>query len=167
MSIDRGLTNCGVPPDRSDTRLLLTAAGAVLLAGVLVAVVLLFATGGSTGPKKYAPFQAGLASAIKKDLKDGGPFYFPDPFGGNRSILFAIEDDQIVALSTVLPGTKDCLLKWKAQLDRFVDCNGDRHRSTDLDRYEDFIDPSGEDQGLLFVDLRKRIPAPGTATAAN
>jgi len=156
-----------VPPNRSDTRLLLTAAGAVLLAGVAVAVVLLFATGGSSGPKKYAPFQAGLASAIKKDLKDGGPFYFPDPFGGNRSILFAIEDGQIVALSTTLPGTKDCLVKWKAQLDRFVDCNGDRHRSTDLDRYQDFIDPTGEDKGLLFVDLRKKLPAPGNASAAN
>jgi hypothetical protein len=152
-----------VPPERYDARILLFATGAVLLAGVAVAVVLLFATGGSSGPKKYTPFQAGLASAIEKDLKDGGPFYFPDPFGGNRSILFAIEDNQVVALSTTLPGTKDCLVKWKAQLDRFVDCNGGRHRSTDLDRYEDFVDPSGEDEGLLFVDLRTKLPAPGTA----
>jgi hypothetical protein len=156
-----------MPPNRSDARLLLAAAGAVLFAGVVVAVVLLFATGRGNGPKKYQPFQAGLASALRADLRDGGPYYFPDPFGGSRSILFALEDGEIVPLSTVLPGTKDCLLKWKAQVERFVDCNGGRHRSTELDRYEAFIDPAGENQGILFVDLRHKLPAPEPPTAAN
>ncbi|HEY7106237.1 MAG TPA: hypothetical protein VH986_07525 [Acidimicrobiia bacterium] len=155
-----------MPPSRSDTRLLLGAAGAVLAAGVLIAVVLLFATSGSGGPKQYEPFQAGLASAIRSDLKDGGPFYFPDPFGGNRSILFAIEDGKVVALSTVLPGTKDCLLKWKAQVDAFVDCHGGHHQSEELDRYDSYVDASGQDKGLLFVDLRKLIPAPSPAVAS-
>ena len=149
-----------VPPSRSDTRLLLTAAGAVLLAGVLVAVVLLFATGRGGSPNKNQPFYAGLASDIKATLKDGGPYYVPDPFGGQRSILFALEGGNIVALSTVLPGTTDCHIKWKAQLDRFVDCHGGRHRSEELDRYYDFIDPAGENKGILFVDLRKKILAP-------
>jgi hypothetical protein len=152
-----------MPPSRSDTRLLLGAAGAVLAAGVVIAVVLLFATGRSSGPKQYEPFQAGVASAIKSDLKSGGPYYFPDPFGGNRSILFAIEDGRVVALSTVLPGTKDCLLKWKAQLDAFVDCHGRHHQSKELDRYDSYVDPAGQDKGLLFVDLRKLIPAPSPA----
>jgi hypothetical protein len=155
-----------VPPERYDTRLLLFAAGAVLLAGVAVALVLLFATG-TGGPKEYVPFSAGLATDVKRNLKEEGPFYVADPFGGNRSIVFALEDGEVVALSTTLPGTEDCVVKWKAQLDRFVDCDGGRHRSTDLDRYEDFVDPSGEDKGLLLVDLRKKLPAPGTATAAN
>ncbi len=156
-----------MPPNRSDTRLLLMAAGGVLVAGVLVAVVLLFATSGSGGPKKYQPFQAGLASSLRADLRDGGPYYFPDPFGGQRSILFALEGDNIVALSTVLPGTKDCRITWKGQIDRFVDCHGGRHRSVELDRYYDFIDATGENKGILFIDLRKKLPAPEPAGASN
>ena len=150
-----------VPPDRSDTRLLLVSAAAVLFAGVLVAVVLLFATSQGGTLNKNRPFYAGLASDIKASLKDGGPYYVPDPFGGHRSILFALENDQIVALSTVLPGTTDCAITWKGRIDRFVDCHGDQHRSFDLDRYEDFIDPAGQNKGILFVDLRKKLPAPG------
>jgi hypothetical protein len=154
-----------MPPSRSDTRLLLTATLAVLVAGVVVAVVLLFATGRGGTPTRYRPFAAGLASAIKGDLREGGPYYYPDPFGGQHSILFALEDGKIVALATQLPGTTDCIVKWRAPVKRFVDCRGDRHVSTDLDRYESFIDPGGENQGILFVDLRDKIPAPGTATA--
>ena len=114
---------------------------------------------------KNQPFYAGLATDIKASLREGGPYYVPDPFGGHRSILFALENGQIVALSTVLPGTKDCAITWKGQIDRFVDCHGDRHRSFDLDRYEDFIDPAGENKGILFVDLRKKLPAPGDTSA--
>jgi hypothetical protein len=155
-----------VPPSRSDTRLLLTAAAAVLFAGVLVAVVLLFATGQGGSPNKNQPFYAGVASEIKQTLKDGGPYYVPDPFGGHRSILFALEKGNIVALSTVLPGTKDCAITWKGQIDRFVDCHGDRHRSFDLDRYKDFIDPTGANKGILFVDLRTKLAAPGDTSAS-
>lgn len=156
-----------MPLNRSDTRLLLMATGAVLVAGVLVAVVLLFATSRGGGPTKYQPFQAGLASSVRSDLRDGGPYYFPDPFGGQRSILFALERGNIVALSTVLPDTLDCHIRWKGQIDRFVDCHGDQHRSVELDRYDDFIDPAGENQGILFVDLRKKLPAPEPAGSAN
>jgi hypothetical protein len=153
-----------MPPSKSDARLLLTATLIVLVAGVLVAVVLLFFTGQGGTPTTYRPFSAGLASAIKQDLRDGGPYYYPDPFGGRHSILFALEDGKIVALATQLPGTKDCIVKWKAQLDRFVDCHGGRHVSADLDRYEAVVDPGGENKGILFVDLRRKIPAPaGTA----
>ncbi len=155
-----------MPPSKSDTRLLFGATLAVLLAGVLVAVVLLFATGQGGSPKTYRPFSAGLASAIKQDLRDGGPYYYPDPFGGEHSILFDLEDGKIVALATQLPGTNDCIVKWKAQLKRFVDCHGDRHVSRELDRYESYVDPAGENKGILFVDLRHKIPAPGAATAA-
>ena len=65
-----------------------------------------------------------------------------------------------MALSTVLPGTKDCTVTWKGRINRFVDCHGDQHRSFDLDRYEDFIDPAGREQG---DPLRRpaRTEAPG------
>ncbi len=154
-----------VPPDRSDTRLLLIAAAAVLFSGVLVAVVLLFATGRGGTLNTDRPFYAGLASDIRASLREGGPYYVPDPFGGRRSILFALEDGQIVALSTVLPGTRDCTITWKGRINRFVDCHGDPHLSFDLDRYEAFIDPAGENKGILFVDLRNKLPAPGDISA--
>lgn len=154
-----------MPPGRSDARLLVSAGGAVLLAGVLVAVILLFATGRGGTPSRNQPFLAGIEANLKANLKDGGPYYVPDPFGGRRSILFALEDGEVVALSTVLPGTKDCHVKWKAQFDRFVDCRGGRHVSTDLDRYETFVDTVGRNRGALFVELRNKVPAPGVPTA--
>jgi hypothetical protein len=154
-----------VPPTKADTRLLVTAAMSVLVAGVLVAVVLLFATGRGGSPTKVRPFAAGLASAIRTDLRDGGPYYFPDPFGGHKSILFALENGHIVALATQLPGTTDCVVKWKGSVDRFVDCHGNRHTSVELDRYRAFVDPVGENKGILFVDLRHKLPAPRPGTA--
>ena len=126
---------------------------------MLVAVVLLFATGRGGSPTRVRPFAAGLASAIRSDLRDGGPYYFPDPFGKDHSILFALESGKIVALATQLPGTTDCLLKWKASVDRFVDCHGARHTSEELDRYESYVDPTGENKGILFVDLRHKLSA--------
>ncbi len=44
---------------RSDTKLLLLAAGAVIVAGVLVAAVLLLATSRAGSPTKYTAFDAG------------------------------------------------------------------------------------------------------------
>ena len=102
-----------VPASRSDARLLLTATAAVVTAGVIVAVVLLFASGRSHSPTKYEPFSAGPAKAIKQQLREGGPYYVPDPFGGNKSILFALENGEIVALSNIVPGTKNCAIRWR------------------------------------------------------
>ena len=149
-----------VPASRSDARLLLTATAAVVAAGVIVAVALLFATGRSNSPTKYKPFSAGPAKAIKQQLQDGGPFYVPDPFGGNKSILFALENGRVVALSNVLPGTKDCSIRWKGSVNRFQDCHGDRFTSEQLDRFTTTIDAAGSAKGLLLVDLQQKLPAP-------
>jgi hypothetical protein len=145
---------------RSDAKILLGATAAVVAAGLLVAAVLLFATGRGGSPTKYAPFDAGVASAIHKDLKDGGPFFVPDPFGGNRNILLAIEHGQVVALSDVKPGTKGCSVRWRGSINSFVDCHDDKVKSTDLARYQTEIGTIGADKGELLVDLRHRAPAP-------
>src|SRR5262249_41903947 len=71
-----------MPPARSDTRLLLGAGAAAVLGGVLVAVVLLLATSRADQPKTYRPFAAGPEDQLRKELRDGGPFYYPDAFGG-------------------------------------------------------------------------------------
>jgi hypothetical protein len=156
-----------MPPARQDVRLLVFAIGSVVLAGVVVAAVLLVATSRGSTPKGYRPFEAGVASSIKGQLRDGGPFFFPDPFGGNRSILFALENGNVVALSNILPGTKSCTVKWRGSLNRFVDCHGDRLRSVDLDRYTVSIGQSGSDKGLLLVDLRHEEPAPSSVTTTT
>ena len=48
-------------PSRDDTRILVFATFLVVVAGVLVAVVLLLATGRASSPTKYEPFEAGAA----------------------------------------------------------------------------------------------------------
>jgi hypothetical protein len=145
---------------RSDAKLLLLAAGGVIVAGLLVAAVLLLATGRAASPTKYEPFDAGVAVSIRKDLKSGGPYFVPDPFGGDRSILLAIEDGDVVALSDVVPGTKDCRVRWRGSIDSFVDCHDDKIRSTDLARYVTEVGKIGAAKGELFIDLRRKEPAP-------
>ena len=154
-----------MPIARSDTKLLLVAAGAVILAGLLVAAVLLLATGRASSPTKYEPFDAGVAQSIKSDLKRGGPYFYADPFGGNRSLLLALEDGQIVALSDIRPGTKDCRIRWRGSIDSFVDCNDKKLTSRELDRYRAQVATVGSSKGELFIDLRHKIPAPEAAPA--
>ena len=147
----------------SDRRVLIVATAAVIVAGLMVAAVLLFATGRNTSPAKYAPFAAGNASSIRSDLKQGGPYFFPDPFGGHRNLLLALEDGQIVALAAVLPNTTSCEVKWKGSVDHFVDCHGDRLDSPALDRYQVSIPLGGPQKGFLLIDLRQKLPAPRPA----
>ena len=160
-----GGTPSGVALQRSDAKILLVAAGAVIVAGVLVAAVLLFATSRGGGPKTgaYAAFPAGDATAIRTDLKQGGPYFYPDPFGGNRNILLALEDGKVVALSDTLPGTKDCRVRWKGSIDSFVDCHNDKVKSTELARYQSEVGEVGANKGELLVDLRHREPAPSAS----
>jgi hypothetical protein len=147
-------------PSRDDTRILIFATLLVVVAGVLVALVLLLATGQGGSPTKYQPFEAGAAKDIKRSVTEGGPFYVPDPFGGSRSIMFALEGGQLVALSNVLPGTQDCHIRIKDEGKTFVDCHGDIQTSEELARYVTVVDPREDGNDILLVDLRKKEPAP-------
>jgi len=151
-----------VPASRSDAKILLVATGAVVVAGLLVAAVLLLATSRDSGPTKYVPFAAGSNQAIKQQLKDGGPFFYPDPFGGDRSILLGLEDGKVVALSDLLPNTAGCRVKWRGSINSFVDCHGDKLQSTDLARYLTDVGAAGANKGLLLIDLRHEEPAPSS-----
>ena len=156
----RGWYTVAVAASRDDAKILVVATGAVILAGLLVAAVLLFATSRSTSPTKYVPFDAGAAASIKRSLKDGGPYFVPDPFGGDRTILLGLEDGKVVALSDVLPGTTSCRVRWKGSVDSFVDCHGDKLRSSELARYRTEVGQLGRIKGELLVDLRHKEPAP-------
>ena len=134
---------------------------AVIAAGLLVAAVLLLATSRASSPTRYRPFPAGVAVSIKHQLEDGGPYFFPDPFGGDRNILLAIEGGKVVALSDILPETTDCRVRWRGSINSFVDCHDDKLRSTELARYRAEIGQAGANTGELLIDLRHREPPPG------
>jgi len=152
-----------VAVSRSDAKLLIVATGGVIVAGLLVAAVLLLATGRASSPTKYVPFDAGVASSIKSELKEGGPYFYADPFGGDRSVLLALEDGKIVALSDVRPGTKACRIRWRGSIDSFVDCNDEKLTSRELARYRTDVSTFGKSKGELFIDLRNLEPAPDAA----
>lgn len=134
---------------------------AVIAAGLLVAAVLLLATSRASSPTHYRPFPAGVAASIKHQLEDGGPYFFPDPFGGDRNILLAIEGGKVVALSDILPETTDCRVRWRGSINSFVDCHDDKLRSTELARYRAEIGQAGANKGELLIDLRHREAPPG------
>lgn len=147
-----------VPPARTDIRLLLGAGAAAVLGGVLVAVVLLLATSRADQPKTYRPFAAGPETQLRKELRDGGPFYYPDAFGGKRSILFALEGDQVVAIMTHTPGDQQCRVRWRGSVNSFVDCRGDHLRSEQLGRYQTTIRNDPDQGRIVVVDLRRELP---------
>jgi hypothetical protein len=153
-----------VPPERSDTRLPIGAGAAAVLAGVFVAIVLLLATSRADSPKKYRPFPAGPETQLRSELRKGGPFYYPDAFGGKRSILFAVEGDQVVALMTHTPGDDECRVRWRGSVDSFVDCGGNRLRSDQIGRYQTTIENQRGTGDVVVVDLRKELPAPAPAS---
>jgi hypothetical protein len=157
-----------VPPSRRDLPLILLSGSLVVLAGLMIAGVLWLSTSRSGGPpEQYEPFPAGPAEAIKRSLEDGGPYYVPDPFGGSRSILLALEDGKVVALSINKPGEKDCVVRWRGSVNSFEDCDGTRLRSEQLARFETSIPTSGENDGILLVDLRTLQPPPTPIRSAG
>jgi hypothetical protein len=152
-----------VPPARADSRLLVGAGVAAVLAGLVVAVVLLLATSQADQPKRYGPFAAGPEKQLRKDLREGGPFYFPDPFGGNKSILFALEGDNVVAVMTHTPGDESCRVRWRGRINSFEDCHGNRLRSEQIGRFLTRVEERGGQGRIVFVDLRTELPPPTPA----
>jgi hypothetical protein len=139
---------------------LIGAAVAAVAAGLVVAAVLLFATSRADQPKTYRPFPAGPEKQLHDNLKSQGPFYYPDAFGGKRSILFALEDDNVVALMTHTPGDEGCRVRWRGSVDSFVDCRGNRLRSDQVGRYQTTIRQQSGLGAVVVVDLRKELPPP-------
>ena len=121
------------------------------------------ARGPARGRRPAAGDEPVVEPSIRSNLKSGGPYFFPDPFGGDRNILLAIEDGKVVALSDVLPNTTSCRVRWRGSLDSFVDCHDDKLRSGELARYRTEIGLVGANKGELLIDLRHREPPPNPA----
>lgn len=148
-----------MPPARSDLRLLLFAGGLIVMAGVAVALALLLSTGRSEPPREYEPFKAGPAADLERELREGGPYFIPDPFGGDRSILLALENGEVIALATNQRRLPDCTLKSTGDKDQIA-CGDQRFRTEELERFEVTIPRAGPDRGVVLVDLRDRLSPP-------
>ena len=91
--------------------------------------------GRSRRPTKYEPFSAGPATAIKQQLREGGPYFVPDPFGGNRASCSRSRTARSSRSPTSCPARRTARSAGAARVNRFSDCNGDRVTSEQLDRY--------------------------------
>ena len=153
-----------MPAAPSDRRILVIAFAMVTFAGILIAAALFFATGGGKGePKQTGPLYIGLASDLRSSINLGSPLYFANPFGGNGFWLDR-EAGKFVALDLVLPNTNNCQVEWKGRENSYVDCHGDKVGKDDLQRFKVSLAQSGTAGQSVYVDLRKRLPAPSTVT---
>ncbi|HEU5302361.1 MAG TPA: hypothetical protein VFW06_09030 [Acidimicrobiia bacterium] len=151
-----------MPAAPDDRRVLLFAAALVVLAGLAIAGLLFLATGGTDqDPLATGPIALGLEPELTARTEEGGPSYIANPFG-EHGFWLDLEGGQLVALDIVRPGTRSCIVKWRATKDAYVACNGDRLASTDLARFEVTVAKPAPDEPAetVFVDLRRREPAP-------
>ncbi len=154
-----------MPAAPDDRRILVFAGAFVVLAGLAIATLLFLATGGADkSPKETGPIFIGLKPELTSRTKEGGPSYIASPFG-EHGFWLDLEDEHLVALDIVRPGTRACIVKWKATKDTYIACNGDRLASTDLARFAVTVGKPAPDEpaNAVFVDLRRRDPAPGAS----
>ncbi|MEX2267802.1 MAG: hypothetical protein WEA75_03870, partial [Acidimicrobiia bacterium] len=147
-----------VPPSRSDRQLLLITGSFLVIAAVFFGGVLWVATLRKSSDN--GPQYIGRERSLERKILKASPYYFANPSGGDGYWL-DVEDGELVALVLDRPGTKDCVVKWKAQRDAYVDCNDQELSSENLDRYKVTIGPrDGSPKGSVYVDFRKISPAP-------
>ena len=144
------------------TRVILATAAVVcgLVMGIVVIAVLNGRGGGKAPP--YQPFFAGQSDRISRQIKDGGPVFYPDPRQGGRAFYLDVDGAQIIALHVVPPGgTTDCLVQWNQAGHRYEDCHHTAVERSALDRFPVLTRQIG-DKTSIFVDLRTTTP-PGSA----
>jgi hypothetical protein len=154
--------NAVVPASPDDRRVLAFASVLVAIAGIAIAALLFFATGGTQDtPSQHKPLFLGLSPELTKKIETGGPLYFASPFADNGFWL-DLEDGQLVALDIVKPGTKDCVAKWKDGRQAYVDCDDNDLHAADLDRFKITVGRLASDSPTdgVYVDLRVRSAAP-------
>ncbi len=151
-----------VPAAPDDRRILVFATGFVLLAGLAIAALLFLVTGGADkDPSPSGPIFLGLEPELAARTDEGGPSYIASPFG-EHGFWLDLEAGELVALDIVRPGTRSCIVKWRATKDSYIACDGERLDTTDLARFEVTIGSTEPDTPAdsVFVDLRRREPAP-------
>lgn len=145
-----------------DTRLLLGATAAVIVAGVLVAVAILLVTGRAKTPEPTDPVTFGVAKSLREKVATGGPVAYAGTTGDD-GFWVAIENGQLVALVVQQPAL-GCNVKWRGSVDSFT-CGDRKVDSRDLERYRVVIPARGEEKGRFLVDLRDVQAPPGRASS--
>jgi hypothetical protein len=144
------------------TRVILATAAVVcgLVFGIVV-IALLDGRGGGK-PPLYQPFFAGQSDRITRQIRDGGPVFYPDPRKGERAFYLDIDGAGIIALHVVPPGgTSDCLIQWNQAARAYEDCHRTPVDRLALARFPVLTRQIG-DKTSVFVDLRT-IESPSTA----
>ncbi len=158
-----------VPADRRTV--LFTAVGAVLVAGLLFALVTRVAStsttavrGGAGNPA--ARFELGRASDYAPKIDRDGPLLFPDPQGHSRDIFVQhLGGTDWVAFEARAAGAgRQCVLKWDQGSRRFTDpCDGRIYPANGdgLVSFPTVVD----DKGRVIVDLSSpQAPTAATTT---
>ena len=140
-------------PRWSSTPLLIITAALTIGVGLVIAALLLVASGRS-GDAPKGPFLLGSTAGLR-DEADKSPVYIADPTGG-EGLWLERRGKQLVALSAVPPGNPtDCTVRWRDSVDAYEDCNGKRFDADQLATY-----PLVERGDSLYVDTR-RVEGPG------
>ena len=147
---------------RSDIRLLLGSAIALIIGGILVAGAILAITSRGKAPDVRVPLAFGLASDIRMKVHDGGPINIAG-LSGDDGFWVAIEDHQLVALLVNQPKPSACSLRWRGSKNTFT-CDDRPVKTVNLARFRSFVRKRGPQQGLFMVRLRTVLPAPAGPT---
>lgn len=149
---------------RADRKLIVVTAGAVVVAALLFAAVLVFATGSSEpAGQDEGPLYIGPKRDLIRTLDEGtgSPLYFANPFGG-RGFWLDREDGALIAFDVGRWGDVDCSVKWRGRIGSYVDCNGERLTKDQLARFAVTEVTTGKRKGAVFVDLESRTAPPSS-----
>jgi hypothetical protein len=135
-------------PRWSSTPLLVITAALAIGAGLVIAALLLVATGQS-GDVPKGPFLLGSTAGLREEVEKS-PVFIADPTGGD-GLWLELRGREIVAVSAVPPGnTSNCTARWRDSVDAYEDCNGKRYDGDQLATY-----PLEQREGSLYVDTRR------------
>jgi hypothetical protein len=152
---------------RGDRKLILVTSGALILAGLFFAAVLVLATNTSSPTSEAGgPLYIGPKSDIIVKLDEGSPLYFANPFGG-RGFWIDREAGELVAFDVGLWGDTECSVRWRGRINTYIDCNGNELSKADLARHPVEVVANGKRKGSVLVDLEVVEAPPGTASVST
>jgi hypothetical protein len=139
----------------SSTALLVITAAVAIGAGLIIAALLLVASGRS-GDAPEGPFLLGSTAGLREEVEKS-PVYIADPTGG-EGLWLERRGGKFVALVAVPPGgSSDCAVRWRDSVGAYEDCDGERYDGEELATYA-----LEQRDGSLFVDTR-RVEEPASS----
>ena len=143
----------------NDVKLLIGAAAAVLVAGLLIAAVILVVLNRAGDADYDRPVAFGEALALRNNIAAEGPVNFAGSTG-DTGFWIALEDHELVALLVAQTGRGNCNVRFALSKGGFVDCNDTRFETVELARYRSKVPTAGKNKGIFVVDLTEVENAP-------